>query len=593
MRVRKSHGVDAVSGKLSNRGSSPGHDETARLRVLGSLEILDTEPEESFDGLTELAAAVCDAPMALIGFVDADRVWIKSGHGVGLSDVAREMSFCGIAVEDGALVEIADTHADARFAGHPMVTGAPHLRFGAAMPIVTADGHRIGAVCVLDRRPRTLTDAQRRYLRTLARQVLALLELRSRANEPDSELARQQQRMLSGVLDHPDVLVFAKDVDGRFVMANRALQDVTNAGRSLIGGTDFDFFEKDIAEHYRRNDRQIMTTRERQVFSEEVVHPDGSVHIYRSTKFPLTDEAGEVSGVGGVSTDVTELAAARAAHAAAEERWRALVEQSQDPVVVVDTEGRIAYVNPAGVALLGVASAEDVALVSAMDFVPERIRSVTQALLDETLSTTGIVRSQRGVLRRHDGTELLVEFNATVVKHSGERSVQLEVRDVSEAVAAHAALKHSASTDPLTGVLNRSAWDAQVTPLLASVSEASPLTVAVIDLDNFKGYNDTRGHTAGDLLLQQFAGAAGASIRQQDIFARWGGEEFILALPGTDPQRAQTMLNRIRACVPFGQTCSIGYTGHRPGDTLTETVVRADKALYEAKSRGRDQLARR
>jgi diguanylate cyclase (GGDEF)-like protein len=82
-------------------------------------------------------------------------------------------------------------------------------------------------------------------------------------------------------------------------------------------------------------------------------------------------------------------------------------------------------------------------------------------------------------------------------------------------------------------------------------------------------------------------------IRSDDIFARWGGEEFIVALPATAPEQAETILNRLRRCVPFGQTCSVGYTAHLPADTLGDTVARADRALYDAKRRGRDQLWRR
>lgn len=594
-----------MSGKIPGRGTPPGDagdGEAARLRALDAFEILDTPPEESFDGLTALAAYVCEAPMALIGFLDADRQWLKSRKGVGHSEIARELSFCASTIGDGAaLVEIPDTRLDDRLAGHPMVTGDPHLRFYAGMPIVTDDGHALGTICVMDFEPRTLTDAQRSHLRTLADQVMHLLELRSRAQQYADEIKRrltadealrQQQRLLSGVLDHTDVLVYAKDVAGRFVMANNALQHVTQADRSMIGATDYDFFDDEVADSYRRNDRRIMQTREWQVFSEDVVHPDGSVHTYRSTKFPLIADGGEVLGVGGLSTDVTELAAARAAHEAAEERWRALVEQAPAPVIVVDAEGRLAYVNPEGLALLGVADGADIALLPALDFIPGQFQRATQALLDETMAGTRVVRGQRGVVRRRDGTEITVEFNATAVSHSGERSVQLEVRDVSAVAAAHAALKHSASTDPLTGVLNRRAWDAQITALLARVSDAAPMTIAVIDLDDFKTYNDTRGHTAGDALLQQFAGAAAESLGVDAAFARWGGEEFILAMPGTHPDDAERILERLRGHVPSGQTCSIGYTGHIVPDTLTDTVIRADKALYEAKRGGKNRIAR-
>jgi diguanylate cyclase (GGDEF)-like protein/PAS domain S-box-containing protein len=575
--------------------------EIARLLALDSLAVLDTPPEAMFDDLTALAAYVCGVPMAAVSFVDSARQWVKSRQGLDVSEIPREQSICAHTIAGTELLEITDTLSDHRFAMHPMVTGDPHVRFYAGVPLITDAGHAVGTLLVMDRRPRTLSDEQRTHLRGLAGQVLTLLQLRRRARLFAAELesrqtadmaSRQQQRMLDGVLEHTDVLVFAKDVNGRFVMANRALEYVIQTERGLTGGTDHDFFEPHVAEAYGRNDRHIMSTRQWQVFSEEVIHPDGSVHTYRSTKFPLLDDGGEVIGVGGVSTDVTELTEARAAHAAAEERWRALVEQSPAAVLVVDADGKVTYVNPEGFALVGATSPDQLIAHAAMDFVPDRLKQESQAMLDETRSGTRLMRAQRGVLCRVDGTELPVEFNATAVDHAGELSVQLEVRDVSAIAAAHAALKHSASTDPLTGLLNRRAWDARVSMLLGDKASGRSLTVAVIDLDNFKTYNDRHGHPAGDALLQRFATAAAASVRNRDVFARWGGEEFIVALPDTTPEQAELILNRILNCVPFGQTCSIGYTAHLRTDTLQDTVIRADRAVYQAKDQGRNQLAR-
>lgn len=591
-----------MGGKCSSRpGAGDCLDsEIPRLLALDSFEILDTAAEESFDGLTMLAAHVCEAPIALIGFIDAARHWVKSRHGVDITETARELSFCTHTIAGKTLLEVADTHQDPRFADHPMVTGSPHLRFYAGVPLVTDDGHAVGTLCVMDRTPRTLSDVSRTHLKTLAGQVMNLLELRGRARMYASEIKRRlaadsalhaQQRMIDAVLEHTDVLIFAKDVDGRFVMANRALEHVTGADRTLIGRTDHDIFDVQIADDYRRNDLHIMASREWRVFTEEVVHPDGSAHIYRSSKFPLFDDGGDVIGTGGVSTDVTELAMARAAHAEAEQRWRALVEQSPAAVVVIHVDGSLSYVNGEAVTLLGGQTAEQITSIHGLEFVPERFRPIATRLLDEVTAGGRLGRALRGMLRRVDGTEIVVEFNSTTIDHAGALSVQLEVRDVSAIAAAHAALKHSASTDPLTGVLNRRAWDTRVGALLADADDA-PMTVAVIDLDNFKAFNDTRGHTVGDALLQHFATAASATIRSGDIFARWGGEEFIVALPGTTPEQAETILHRLRHCVSFGQTCSIGYTEHTPGDTLLATVSRADTALYEAKRLGRNKLRR-
>ncbi|GJF13845.1 hypothetical protein NGTWS1803_25860 [Mycolicibacterium cyprinidarum] len=574
--------------------------EIDRLLALESFGILDTPPEDAFDDLTTLAAHVCHTPMSVVSFVDAERQWFKSQHGVDLSETPRQWSFCAPESSTRAVLEVPDTRLEGRFSTHPMVTGHPHVRFYAGAPLVTAEGQAIGTLGVMDVEPRTLSVPQRKHLQVLANQVICQLELRSQARRVAAEVSarlavdsalRDQQRMLDGVLEHTDVLIYAKDVDGRFVMANRALELVTPAEGRLIGLTDYDVFDADAADGYRRHDRYIMTTRELHVVSEDVVHPDGSIHTYRSTKFPIIDDSDEVIGIGGVSTDVTELAAARVAHAQAEDRWRTLVEQSQAAVFLVDADGTIAYANTEAVAMCGAATAEHLTSRPATDLVPPDGRRAVEAMLSEILSGGRAVRARQGVLRRLDGRELTVEFNVTAVKHSGAVTVQFELRDITAFAAANAALKQSASTDPLTGLLNRRAWDAQVDSLRADGRyRGVPMTVAVVDLDNFKHYNDTCGHTAGDALLQCFAAVAGASLRRDDIFARWGGEEFVIAMPDTTPKQAEHVLNRIRRCVPSNQTCSIGYTECSIAESLTDAVIRADKALYQAKALGRDQL---
>jgi len=575
--------------------------ELDRLVALDSFAILDTPPEEAFDDLTALAAHVCATPMAVVSFIDAGRQWFKSQYGFDLSGTFRESLPYGPEFSAHTLLEVPDTRLDSRFSSHPMIAGEPGVRFFAAAPLVTAEGHVLGALCVMDVEPRTLSALQRKHLRTLANQVLSQLELRNRARQFAAEVKarlavgaelRKQQRMLDGVLKYTDVLIFAKDVEGRFVMANRAFEQASAVGEGgLIGLTDHDLFDAEVADEYRRLDAKIMETREWQIVVEGVPHANGTVPTYRTAKFPLVDENDKVFGIGGVAADVTELAEARAAHAEAEERWRALVERCKAAVFLIDACGVIAYANPEAVALCGAARAERIESRPIVDFVRPDDRRALEVMLSETLAGGLSVRDRRGVLRRLDGRTVVVEFNATAVNASGARSVQVDLRDVTAAAAANAALKLFASTDPLTGLLNKPAWDAQIKVLRtdAHYSDTS-MTVAVADLDNFKVYNDTHGHTAGDALLQRFCAVAGASLRRDDVFARWGGEEFLIAMPDTKPEQADVVLNRIRACVPAGQTCSIGYTSCPPAESLSDAVIRADKALYQAKALGKNQL---
>jgi diguanylate cyclase (GGDEF)-like protein len=144
-----------------------------------------------------------------------------------------------------------------------------------------------------------------------------------------------------------------------------------------------------------------------------------------------------------------------------------------------------------------------------------------------------------------------------------------------------------ATTDALTGLPNRRAWDAKI-----AQAELQPrvVTVAMIDLDNFKAFNDTHGHLAGDALLRQTADAWASQVRSGDLLARVGGEEFGL-LVYDEVQAAHQVAERMRQAVTHEQTCCIGLAQRRPGEPMESVVRRADRALYEAKAAGRD-LAR-
>jgi len=159
-------------------------DERKRLKVLWQYEVLDTVPEEMFDDLTELAASICGAPIALVSLVDEDRQWFKSAQGISSRETTRDISFCAHAICHPDLFVVPDTHRDARFRDNPLVTRAPRIRFYAGSPLITADGYALGTLCVLDKKPRRLSVFQKRALQLLSRVVITQLELRRHARVP-------------------------------------------------------------------------------------------------------------------------------------------------------------------------------------------------------------------------------------------------------------------------------------------------------------------------------------------------------------------------------------------------------------------------
>lgn len=143
-------------------------------------------------------------------------------------------------------------------------------------------------------------------------------------------------------------------------------------------------------------------------------------------------------------------------------------------------------------------------------------------------------------------------------------------------------LRRAAGTDPLTGLANRRTWETEANRSLAhALRTGEPLTVAVLDLDDFKRVNDEKGHRAGDALLRDLAARWTAELRGADSLGRYGGDEFVLNLPDTDAARAEDLLARLRSGHPA--PWSAGTATARPGDTLPELLMRADAELYRNK----------
>ncbi|WP_024326351.1 GGDEF domain-containing protein [Thioalkalivibrio sp. AKL19] len=152
-------------------------------------------------------------------------------------------------------------------------------------------------------------------------------------------------------------------------------------------------------------------------------------------------------------------------------------------------------------------------------------------------------------------------------------------------------LEHLSHTDPLTGVSNRRHLEEQLAREIARAERTrGPLNLAYLDVDHFKRFNDTHGHAAGDALLQEMVDAWRPILRPTDLLARFGGEEFVVALPHVDAQQSRLVLERLRAVMPYSQTCSAGIASFRPGDTADSLLGRADQALYAAKNSGRDRI---
>lgn len=188
----------------------PVKDESHRLAALESYQIFDTGTEKEFDDLTSLASAICNVPIALITFIDADRQTFKSHHGTDLTENQRELSFCThtIASSDDIMI-VPDASLDERFVNNPVVTGPAKIAFYAGVPLINEDGHALGTICIFDQQAHSLSPNQAEALKTLAKQVVDKLELRRKVRILEKT---NQELLSSNVLIHKFASMAAHDI---------------------------------------------------------------------------------------------------------------------------------------------------------------------------------------------------------------------------------------------------------------------------------------------------------------------------------------------------------------------------------------------
>lgn len=161
--------------------------EEFRLQELYSLHLHESGYEEDYQNLVHLASAICGTPISLISLIDRNKQWFKAEIGLGQTDTPRDVSFCAHAINQKDIFEVYDATKDERFFDNPSVIGSPNIRFYAGVPIQSPNGYCLGTICVIDSVPRNLTDEQKFALRTLARQVENMFQLRNSVSKLDAQ----------------------------------------------------------------------------------------------------------------------------------------------------------------------------------------------------------------------------------------------------------------------------------------------------------------------------------------------------------------------------------------------------------------------
>lgn len=285
-------------------------------------------------------------------------------------------------------------------------------------------------------------------------------------------------------------------------------------------------------------------------------------------------------------------------------RFRSVVDAAYDAIVTIDQSQRITLFNHAAEKLFGYDQADmiDQPLEALLpeayrkghgEYVHQFARSpVRSRQMDERNRVYG---------QHRDGTKIPVEIAISKINVDGLVEYTAVIRDITDRVHLMDLLQRQAATDELTGLPNRREFTEVANEMMRA---RKPLSLLILDVDNFKRVNDTHGHDAGDEVLRVLAKVGAGTVRHLDIFARLGGEEFVAALPATDLKQAQAMAERLRLifeqqdfkddwrgrpAIPF--TVSIGVASRTDGDPDIGAILkRADLALYRAKEGGRNRV---
>lgn len=178
-------------------------DDNRRLKELYRYEVLDTSYEDEFNDVVQLAATICNTPIALVSLIDQQRQWFKAKLGIEANEFPRDISFCGHTINaDTVVFEVSDATKDERFLDNPLVVESPYIRFYTGIPLINNNGFKVGTISVMDTQPRILNEVQIFTLQTLARQVVKLLDqnLLNKQLEQQQEKLQQQMEMQNRIL---------------------------------------------------------------------------------------------------------------------------------------------------------------------------------------------------------------------------------------------------------------------------------------------------------------------------------------------------------------------------------------------------------
>jgi len=414
--------------------SGSPNSEEQRLRTLDQYNVLDSPPREAFDRITRLAARLFEAPIAMVNFIDREHQWCLSSHGLTIDRTAREVSFCARAIQEKDVMVVPDTHADERFADNPLVTGEPHIRFYAGAPLTAPNGYRLGTLCVIDDKPRSFSDADRKTLTDLSGVVMDELTLRHYASDLDASrqahraTSEQQRRILESITD----AFVALDEDWTLTYVNAQAEALLERPRDeLLGQNVWDEFSEAVGSTFQEK-------------YETAMDDDRTVEFLEY--YPPLDRWLEVKAFpfeGGLSVyfdDVTDRVEAQENLRRERDLTEAIMDTSVAALVIVDADGDISFANDRAGEILGAApeilrgnSHVDTGTLADLD---GNDLSADEWPFREILREGKSISGERYVFEQHDGTTRYLSVNGAPLRNStGDvRQVVFSIEDITDQV---------------------------------------------------------------------------------------------------------------------------------------------------------------
>ena len=624
----------------------PGEDE--RQASLDSLGLLDTPPEPVFDRVTRLASRLLGVPITLFSLLDHERQWFKSRVGLDVLETPREQAFCAYTIQQAAPLVVEDSTADARFRDNPLVTGRPHIRFYAGVPVLTSDGQAIGTLCAIDSSPRKLSPDELQTLVDLADMVSREVRYRERL-VASGTAARASEDRFRSIFELASIGIALVAPGGAWISVNAALCAMVGYSEQELRRLTFqdithpDDLDVDLLLLQRLQRREIAQYQLEKRYvrkNGEVVWvnlnvscktaADGAVDYYVAMVKDINAQKAAEDALRRLNLELEQRIQARThelqtsnsmltasmiqqrrAESALRDReaeLRSVIENANDAYICLDERGMVIAWNRQAEQTFGWSAAEAMQRPLAELIIPpahvDAHRDGMRRFLATGDSSMFNTRLELPGLRK-DGSTLMLEVRVAALDINGRRIFSGFLHDISDRKLLEAQREHDACHDALTGLANRRALMERL-PVATKRSHrtAQALALLFIDLDGFKAVNDAWGHEAGDRLLVAVARRLAEAVRETDSVYRLAGDEFTVVLenvrrPADAVAIAEKLIDAVSRPVPLdgGEArvgASIGIAMYEAGSKVTaaDLIREADYWMYQAKLAGRGQVRR-